>query len=511
MTTPSLQHFGQEHFGAAELGDVRRTRSLVALADRFVQHPGGSLPQKCQDPNTLRRCYDLMNARQVTHRRVLAPHQQRTLGLCFSQPVVLCLHDGTELDFSGLTSLHDDLGQIGNGFGRGYVVLNSLAVVPGARTVLGLLAQQLHRRVEGLQHETRVQRRERENRESLLWLKAVADLETATDRCRCRLGLDAASQAPLWVDVCDRGGDTFEFVDQEDLVQRHYVVRSNHDRCCRVGHADGSDAAGAAARTTTAAKRTKTRLHRHLRTLPAQDRQTRTIPGRDGRPPRQATLAIAWAAVTLLPPRNRSGHDRRQPLRVWAIRVWEEVPPTDGSEPVEWFLLTNLAVTTAAQAWEKVDWYCHRWIIEEFHKAQKTGCDIESPQLTHVDRLQPLIALLSVVATALLTLRDLSRDTTTAALPATTVVAEEYVQVLSGWRYQEQRPLSVGEFLQALARLGGHQNRKRDRAPGWLVLWRGWQALQLMVAGARAIQRPQAARPAGAAATAATQTAQGTS
>jgi len=54
-------------------------------------------------------------------------------------------------------------------------------------------------------------------------------------------------------------------------------------------------------------------------------------------------------------------------------------------------------------------------------------------------------------------------------LPATVLTDEEGVNILSGWRYREQRPLSVHEFFLALARLGGHQNRKCDGEPGWLV------------------------------------------
>ena len=50
--------------------------------------------------------------------------------------------------------------------------------------------------------------------------------------------------------------------------------------------------------------------------------------------------------------------------------------------------------------------------------------------------------------------------------------------------------LTVREYFLALARLGGHQNRKKDHPPGWIVLWRGWQALQLMVTGARAARTP---------------------
>jgi len=473
--------FGQEHFGQADLADKRRTASLVDLADRFFAHPSGTLPHKCKDPKVLRRCYRLMRARPVTHPAVLAPHVRRTLRLIRQQQgVVLVPHDVTELDYSGLKSLHGELGQIGNSFGRGYECMNSLAVLPQGRAVLGLVGQILHRRPRVPKNETQSQRRDREDRESLLWLKAVDGVAEADRRCRRLDGAGGpAAAGPLVVDVIDRGGDTFEFLDHEDRLGRKYVARSNHNRGIRVGH-DGRGKQGL--------------LHDHLRGLPeGGPRRQIELAERDGRPARKATVAIAWAAVEVLLPENRRGHYRRQPLKVWAVRVWEPDPPPH-VEPVEWFLLTNLPVETAAGAWEKVEWYCCRWVIEEFHKAQKTGCGIEDPQFTKADRLQPMIALLSVVAAMLLNLRDLSRDERLSDLPATEVVDEEYVEVLSGWRYGARRPLTVREFFRALARLGGHQNRKCDGAPGWLVLWRGWIDLHRMVAGARAARAPRAAR-----------------
>jgi hypothetical protein len=479
-TDVPLLPFGQEHFGEAYLGDDRRTRSLVDLADRFGRHPHGSLPHKCKDPNALRRCYDLMNADAVTHEAVLAPHVQRTLRLVQQQcGVVLIVHDGSELDYSGLTSLHAQLGQIGNGFGKGYECLNSLAVLPKGRTVLGLVSQLLHVRACVPKDETRAQRRDREDRESLLWLKAVDAVAEATRRCRRSLGTAQPPEGLREVDVADRAGDTFEFMDHEDFLGRRYVLRSMHNRRIRVGHG-GDGRAG--------------KLHDHLRTLPEQGRRLLSLPERDGRPGRETTVAVAWAAVELPPSKDQRAGGRRRPLRVWALRVWEETPPASG-EAVEWFLLTNLPVRTAAEAWEKVDWYCCRWVIEEFHKAQKTGCAIEELQFEKVERLRPMIALLSVVATTLLGWRDLSRDAALRDLPATEVAEEEQVEVLSGWRYGRRRELTVGEFFRALARLGGHQGRRGDGAPGWLVLWRGWADLQRMAAGARAARCPKEAPP----------------
>lgn len=157
---------------------------------------------------------------------------------------------------------------------------------------------------------------------------------------------------------------------------------------------------------------------------------------------------------------------------------------------MEWILLINVPVDNEGDAWERVDWYSCRWIIEEYHKAMKTGCGVENLQFTRTSSLEPAIAVLSVVALQLLELRDASRREETQSQPATNFVPRLWVLVLSSWRHKRPRPnWTVKEFLFALARLGGHQNRRHDHPPGWLVLWRGWTNLQTMVAGAAAYSR----------------------
>jgi len=96
--------------------------------------------------------------------------------------------------------------------------------------------------------------------------------------------------------------------------------------------------------------------------------------------------------------------------------------------------------------------------------------------------------VLSVVAVWLLQMRDASRDEELASQPAERVVPALWVRVLSAWRHKRACPeWTYGQFVQALARLGGHQNRRSDYPPGWIVLWRGWTQLQAMIAGALAI------------------------
>jgi hypothetical protein len=397
-----------------------------------------------------------MNHPRTTHAAVLASHYQQTRRAMAEHPgVVLIVHDPTEINLTSKRSLHPDLGQLGNGTGaRGYLCHNSLAVTAQGEP-LGLAYQILYTRPRRRKDETRAQRRARPDRESRLWKRG-------------RQAIGPAPAGRLWVDLADRGGDGFEFLDYEHAQGHAYVVRSQSNRRCRLGHGpDGPDA----------------KLHDHLRGLPAVgsrplEVQPQPAPGRrPARPGRSATVAVAWAAVTLRPPPpgQARGEHRQEPLRVWAVRVWEVNPPP-GVEAVEWLLLTNVAVVSPASAWERVGWYERRWpTAEEYHKAQKTGCAVEGPQFTTGQAMEPRIGVLSVVAWLLLRLRWASRREEVAQRPAREYVPGEWVAWLSRWRCgQEQPGWTVREFFWALARLGGHQNRKGDGPPGWQVLWKGW-------------------------------------
>ena len=131
-----------------------------------------------------------------------------------------------------------------------------------------------------------------------------------------------------------------------------------------------------------------------------------------------------------------------------------------------------------------MDWYEKRPIIEEYHKGLKTGCRIESMQFENIERLEPAIAVLSVVTTTLLQLRDAARAPDADQRLATAVIGADYVAVLVnhyGNRLGNQP--TIQQFYMHVARLGGHQNRKVDGFPGWITLWRGWTRLQSMVDG----------------------------
>jgi hypothetical protein len=143
-------------------------------------------------------------------------------------------------------------------------------------------------------------------------------------------------------------------------------------------------------------------------------------------------------------------------------------------------LLTTVPTPTIAAAWERVDWYTRRWLVEDYHQALKTGCRIEQTQLRKGAAIQRLVGMLAPVAVRLLQLRHTARATPQAA--ATTVVAEQVVQVVASLTGQPPC-LSCAQFWRLVARLGGHQGRTGDGDPGWRTVWRGWHYVQIVLGG----------------------------
>jgi hypothetical protein len=387
---------------------------------------------------------------------------------------LLILHDSTELDYSSKKSL-DGLGQIGNGRGRGYIAYHGLAVDPRRRETLGLVGQILHRRRKVRKNEGVAARRDRSDRESRLWKSGTQHLPA--DR---RL-----------IDVCDRGADVFEFLEHEVQSGRRFVIRSSYNRSCIPGH--DPDATS-----------NKTTLHTWARTLEplgetnvkvqakSPRRKSKRKNGKLKHPARSARTArlyVTGASVSLRAPHVRRGDHSRKPLPIWIVRVSEPNPPA-GEEPLEWLLLTNEPITTLEDALRVLEWYRLRWIVEEYHKAQKTGCNIEEFQFRSCERLEPAIALISVIALTLLRLRDAARAPDAETREAREIIGEEYIEALSLWRHKEVRTnWTVHEFVLALGRLGGHQNRRGDGIPGWITLWRGWSSLTIRVQTLQLLKR----------------------
>lgn len=458
--------FGQVHFGTVELGDQRRNRRLPQLVDEILRHPGGTIPQKLPEAADQEAFYRLCNVEEATHAAMLRPHRTAVLQkLQATEQFLLVVHDATELDFTSRTSLRR-LGQIGNGRGRGYIAQQSLVVDPRQGAVLGLANQILHTRVDVPHRESVAEKRTRESRESRLWLQGTE-------------GLPARRQI---VDVSDRGSDTFEYLEHETHSGRTFVIRATHDRSIQAGHTDPD-----------APPTLLIDLARELPVLGTCEVSVR-IPARQREKSsqelpafRMARLHLSAAPIRVRAPHVHRGDHGNASLPMWVVRVFEPDPPA-GCDALEWLLLTNHPCERFRAARLVKEWYEWRWVIEEYHKGQKTGCSLENLQFRDEGRLEPALAILSVVALTLLQLRDAARDPSHHTRRADTIIDPEAILVLSQWT--EGRPCptwTVHEYALALAQLGGYRRRK-NCPPGWQVLWRGQAKLELMLDGARAFR-----------------------
>ena len=453
--------FGSQNFGSLDLGDIRRSRRLAILLDIMCRHPGSSLPDKLATPKDLRSFYRLMDCERLTHPCVMQGHADETrrqIAALDENATVLILHDATELDYTSKKSLTEHLGQIGQGSRCGYICHNSLAVRAADGAVLGLVSQILHHRADVPKNETIKQKRERADRESRLWVQ----------------GAKASGPAPsgkLCVDISDSLSDTFEYMSFEVAQGRHFVLRSREDR-----------------RLAEPLLR-QDYLYAGVRKLASMGERTIAVLPSPTRQKRQAKLQVSFAPVVLHSPGKTLGDYVKEPLSMWVVRVWEEATPRE-EEPLEWILLTNVPVKTFADAQERVAWYERRPIVEEYHKGMKTGCGIELMQFEKIERLEPAIAVISVLATQLLRMRDAARAPDADIRRATEVIGTEYVEVLvKHYGKRLGTNPSIKNFYMHVARLGGHQNRKSDGFPGWITLWRGWMKLESMVDGYRAARK----------------------
>jgi len=193
---------------------------------------------------------------------------------------------------------------------------------------------------------------------------------------------------------------------------------------------------------------------------------------------RLAQIEVRSSTVTLRGPARPGGRLKDLTLNVIQAR---EVNPPPGCKAVSWILLTDLPVETLEQCLRILNIYRHRWLIEEFHKAMKTGLKLEDSQLSDYRRLGALSAVISVAAVFLLQVKWTARIQGQRPLSA----AEKQtpmVRILQKLHPPKSTPTQRW-LWSSIAKLGGFMGRKGDGDPGWLVLWRGWQTLRLLLQG----------------------------
>lgn len=445
--------WAREQFGTADLGDRRRTERLTLVAARMAADPSASIPGQMEGWAEAKAAYRLLDADGVTFEAVATPHWRRTRACGPGR--FLVLGDTTELDF-GIHRQVPDLAPTGNGGGYGFLLHTALIVGAEDERIVGLAGERVHYRKPAPEGESTGQRLKRD-RESDVWGDVIDQVGTPT----------AATQ---WVHVLDRGADNFDVYCHCRQQRCDWVVRAS------MLHRKVTDPEGGATTVRDLAS-----------SSPEAGGYALPLRARPKQPARRARLMVRFTAMTMPAPWHKSryvGQVAATPVPMWLVVV-AEVDCPRGVKPIDWVLYTSLPVLNLEEAMRVICYYEKRWLIEEYFKALKSGCQVTESQLKTKGRLEALVALLSVVAVRLLQLKAHARSEP--GRPAAEVVPPRYVNLLRLARgLNRTTSLTAGRFYRELAKLGGFLGRRHDGDPGWITIWCGWDKLQLMMRGADA-------------------------
>jgi hypothetical protein len=458
--------WAEEEFGAAELGDVRRTARLVQLATALGAQPHASLPQATNDWALLKAAYRFFGNHSIDAEAVLASHVAATQRRMQAVPLVLAVQDTSLLDYSHHPNT-TGLGPLATLKQHGLLVHSTLMLTP-EHVPLGLLQQQVWARDPAVRRAQDHKTRPLAEKESQKWQTSLEAVIAAREAC---------PQTHV-VSVGDREADVYDLF----LVARpagvDLLVRAAQNR-----KVEGPERYLWSAMASAAVAATVT-VH---------------LGERGKQPARMAELTVRWRAVTVRPPNSRA-KEHLPSVTVWAVWAVERTPPP-GAEPVEWLLLTTMPITSTDEALERLAWYAVRWGIEVWHKVLKSGCQIEQKQLGTAYRLTTCLTLYSVIAWRILYATMLARVLPDA--PCTVLLDTHewhglYCRI-HGVAIVPPKPPSLRQAVRWIATLGGFQGRKDDGEPGVTAMWNGFQRLIDIAAMYRIMHQDAAVPPSPAA------------
>ncbi len=460
--------WAQHEFGGAALGDARLSRRLVNVAAAKAQVPDRAFSGVAKGDWPAVKAYyrmiDQPDDSAVSLPSILAPHRERTVRRMMGQKVVLCVQDGSDLDYNNLDRC-EGLGVIGtNQTGaksRGLHLHSTLAIAAN-----GLPLGVLRADCEAPQDKSPDDRRPShavpiEEKKNFVWIEHHRDL----------VGLAGQLPQTRLIDLCDREADFFELFDEQRQNPRvELLVRAKHDRNID----EEPFKLFAAARQAPLLSRILVLVGRQSARAKKSKKKARAK-----QPGRMAELTLRALPIQLRPARY---HADKAPIDIWVVHAIEENPPAN-AEAVEWFLLTTIPVSSVAEAEQCLRWYCLRWRIEDWHRVLKSGCRIEELAHKSAERLRRAIAINLVIAWRIMLMTLLSRETP--ELPAEVLFSDIELRTLRAYAKKKRLtpPSSLGEAVRLVARIGGYLGRTHDPPPGHQLLWQGYAEFQFMCIG----------------------------
>jgi hypothetical protein len=410
------ESWAENEFGGASLGDARLSKRLVDVAKAKAEVPDRAFSGVAKgDWPSVKGYYRMIDKPEesaVSMPNILAPHRQRTEQRMQGQKTVLCIQDGSDLDYTNLDQC-TGLGVIGtNQTGaesRGLHLHSTLAVAPNGLPLGVLRADCIAPKGKSAEDKRPSYAIPIEEKKTFTWIEHYREL----------VELSAKMPQTRLVNVCDREADFFEMFDEQRQNPRvELLVRAKHDR----NIIEEPFKLFEAVRQEPVQSYVRVRIPRQS-ARPKRSKQK----AKPMRPGRTADLAIRYKQIQLLPTKYNA---EKEPIDIWVIHALEESPPQN-TKPIEWFLLTTILIAFAEDAERCLRWYCLRWRIEDWHRVLKSGCRIEDLGHETAERLRRAIAINLVIAWRIMLMTLLGRETP--ELPAEVLFSDIELRTLGAY------------------------------------------------------------------------------
>jgi len=408
--------WAEHEFGGAPLGDKRLSRRLVNVAHAKAQTPGQAFSGAAKGDWAATKAYyrmiDQPEDSAVNLATILQPHRERTARRMKGQKTVLCVQDGSELNYTNLEKC-SGLGDLkANQTGakmKGLLLHSTFAIAPNGLPLGVLKAQCMAPETRSPDDQRKPSKIPIEEKKTFVWIEHHRDL----------VDLAATMPQTQLVNVGDREADFFELFDE----QRHspcvdLLIRAQHDRTL----SEAPFKLFAAIRQTSVQSRVRVSVPKQS-ARPKKSKQK----AKPARPGRQAELALRHLTIQLPAP---SYYRDKEPVEIQLIHAVEENPP-QGTKAVEWFLLTTLNIDSAKDLEKCLRWYTLRWRIEDWHRVLKSGCKIDDLAHETAERLRRAIGINLVIAWRIMLMTLLGRETP--ELPAEILFSDIEVRTLHAY------------------------------------------------------------------------------
>jgi len=406
--------WAEQEFGGAQLGDSRLSRRLVQVAEIQAANPMRAFSGAAKGNQAMVKAYYRMieqpDDSAVTMEAIMAPHRERTIQRMRSESVVLCVQDGSDLNFNALASC-EGLGVIGKNQTKASsngLHLHSTLALNSDGLPLGILRADCHAPVakgEAVSGE----------KKSDNWIHSHQDCQ------------ELSKQLPTTriIEVLDREADFYELFEQPRGKRVDRLVRAKHNRITE----DGG------------------KMFDAMRKTEAQGRISITVPRQSARPKRSkqkarakreervATVEVRYRPFMIKAP-NTEEHKGKPSIQLHLVHL-KEVSPPSGEKGIEWFLLATWSITNMAQAEECIRWYRLRWRIEDFHRVLKSGCKTDELAYKTAVRLKRGIAINIIIAWRIMLMTLLGREYP--ELPADILFSELEIKILETLAIKKKR------------------------------------------------------------------------